>query len=77
MSHGRYEPEGHRRPTIGEGMPALERIARIAEANGVGGDLTWLSAEEVHELEPVVSAVRGLWSPCHRNHRQPLADGGA
>jgi L-2-hydroxyglutarate oxidase LhgO len=48
--------------TADEEISALERIKSNAEANGVG-DLAWLSAAEVHELEPVVSAVRGLWSP--------------
>jgi L-2-hydroxyglutarate oxidase LhgO len=45
-----------------EEVPTLERIHQVAVANGVE-DLTWLSAGEVRELEPEVSAVRGLLSP--------------
>jgi L-2-hydroxyglutarate oxidase LhgO len=48
--------------TCPEEVPALERIHAVAVANGVE-DLVWLSASEVKELEPQVSAVRGLLSP--------------
>ena len=48
--------------TSSEEVPTLERIHNVAVANGVE-DLTWLSASEVKELEPEVSAVRGLLSP--------------
>jgi len=59
---------GHRR--IGKIIVATsdDQIARLEEdkaratANGVG-DLEWLSAAEVHALEPAVIAVRGLISP--------------
>jgi len=47
--------------TCEEEVPALEHIRSAAAANGV--DLGWLEAAEVRELEPEVSAVRGLWSP--------------
>jgi L-2-hydroxyglutarate oxidase LhgO len=40
----------------------LEHIKVVAAANGVG-DLTWLSPEEVRELEPAVACKRGLASP--------------
>jgi L-2-hydroxyglutarate oxidase LhgO len=43
-------------------VPALEKILAQAQANGVG-DLTWLEAHEIAELEPAVRAVRGLFSP--------------
>jgi len=43
-------------------VPALERLKAQAEANGVG-DLEWLEASRVAELEPAVRAVRGLFSP--------------
>jgi L-2-hydroxyglutarate oxidase LhgO len=48
--------------TSEEEIPALERIHRVAVANGVE-DLAWLSAGEVTALEPAVSSVRGLLSP--------------
>jgi L-2-hydroxyglutarate oxidase LhgO len=48
--------------TCDEEVPALERIQKVAAANGVT-DLAWLSAAEVAELEPAVKAVRGLLSP--------------
>jgi L-2-hydroxyglutarate oxidase LhgO len=48
--------------TSAEEIPALERIQSVAEANGVD-NLRWLSASEVHALEPEVSSVRGLLSP--------------
>jgi L-2-hydroxyglutarate oxidase LhgO len=59
---------GHRR--IGKIIVAAseQQIARLDEdkaraaANGVG-DLEWLSADEVKELEPAVVAARGLLSP--------------
>jgi L-2-hydroxyglutarate oxidase LhgO len=47
--------------TCEEEVPALDHIRNAAAANGV--DLGWLDASEVQELEPEVSAVRGLWSP--------------
>jgi L-2-hydroxyglutarate oxidase LhgO len=47
--------------TCEEELPALEHIRTAAAANGV--ELGWLDAAEVRELEPEVSAVRGLWSP--------------
>jgi L-2-hydroxyglutarate oxidase LhgO len=43
-------------------IPALERLKRQAEDNGVT-DLSWLSRTEVRDLEPAVSCVRGLLSP--------------
>ena len=43
-------------------VPALEKILLQAQANGVG-DLEWLDARRVAELEPAVRAVRGLFSP--------------
>src|SRR6185295_3368692 len=43
-------------------IPALERIRRLAEANGVH-DLVPLSAADVRSLEPAVVAVRGVFSP--------------
>jgi len=43
-------------------IPALERLGRLAEANGVH-DLVPLSAEDVRSLEPAVVAVRGVLSP--------------
>jgi len=48
--------------TSAEEVPALERIRAGAAACGVD-NLQWLSAEEVHALEPEVKAVRGLLSP--------------
>jgi L-2-hydroxyglutarate oxidase LhgO len=43
-------------------ISVLEGIARQAALNGVS-DLTWLDRYELHELEPQVTAVRGLLSP--------------
>jgi L-2-hydroxyglutarate oxidase LhgO len=40
----------------------LERIKRQAAENGVG-DLVWLSAAEVHDVEPAVVCLRALASP--------------
>ena len=48
--------------TRDEERPALARIARQAEANGVT-DLVELSARDVARLEPAVRAVAGLFSP--------------
>jgi L-2-hydroxyglutarate oxidase LhgO len=48
--------------TSAEEVSTLERIHKVALANGVD-DLTWLSAAEVTQLEPEVVAVRGLLSP--------------
>jgi L-2-hydroxyglutarate oxidase LhgO len=43
-------------------LPALERISRAAQGNGVT-DLVSLSASEVSRLEPAVFSVGGLLSP--------------
>ncbi|HET9959495.1 MAG TPA: NAD(P)/FAD-dependent oxidoreductase [Polyangiaceae bacterium] len=43
-------------------IPVLDRLLTQARENGVH-DLVPLSADEVHELEPKVVAVRGLLSP--------------
>lgn len=43
-------------------IATLERLARLAEANGVR-DLVPLSAQDVRSLEPTVVAVRGVFSP--------------
>ena len=43
-------------------LPALEKLAAQAKANGVL-DLEWLDAARVAELEPSVRAVRGVFSP--------------
>lgn len=43
-------------------LATLERIARLAEANGVE-DLVELSASDVRAMEPAVSALRGVFSP--------------
>ena len=43
-------------------VPALQSIERMAVANGVT-DLTWLTADEVHALEPELKAVTALSSP--------------
>ncbi len=48
--------------TSEEEIPALQRVAETARANGVT-DLRHLSAAEVHRLEPEVRAVSGLLSP--------------
>ena len=45
-----------------EQRPKLEALQRSAAANGVT-DLEWLTADEVHGLEPAVRAAAGLWSP--------------
>lgn len=42
-------------------IPALHSLHVNAAANGV--ELQWLNAEQVHELEPDVKAVAGLFSP--------------
>ena len=47
--------------TCDEEVAALEHIRSAAAANGV--ELEWLDVDAVRELEPAVSAVRGLWSP--------------
>ncbi|HEV7612681.1 MAG TPA: NAD(P)/FAD-dependent oxidoreductase [Steroidobacteraceae bacterium] len=43
-------------------IPALEAIENMARANGVN-DLTWLTADEAHVLEPELDAVAALSSP--------------
>ena len=43
-------------------IPVLERLKAQAEANGVL-DLCWLDGTEISELEPAITAVRGLLSP--------------
>jgi L-2-hydroxyglutarate oxidase LhgO len=43
-------------------VSTLERLRRLAEANGVR-DLVALSAADVRSLEPAVVAVRGIFSP--------------
>ncbi len=48
--------------TRDEDLPALAKIREHAANNGVG-DLEPLNAEQVHALEPKVTAVAGLWSP--------------
>jgi L-2-hydroxyglutarate oxidase LhgO len=48
--------------TSDDEIPTLERLKAQAEANGVD-DLVWLDRAEIFELEPLVSAVRGLLSP--------------
>jgi L-2-hydroxyglutarate oxidase LhgO len=48
--------------TTDEEIPALERLARQAEVNGVD-DLGWLGEHEIRSLEPDVRAVRALHSP--------------
>ncbi|MDB4976259.1 MAG: dependent oxidoreductase [Myxococcaceae bacterium] len=45
-----------------EELAALAKIREHAAQNGVT-DLVPLSADEVHDLEPKVIAVAGLWSP--------------
>ncbi|QJD59516.1 NAD(P)/FAD-dependent oxidoreductase [Pseudomonas sp. gcc21] len=42
-------------------IAALQALHDNASANGV--ELQWLNAEQVHELEPDVKAVAGLFSP--------------
>lgn len=48
--------------TRDEDLAALAKIREHAAQNGVT-DLRPLSADEVHALEPRVTAVAGLWSP--------------
>jgi L-2-hydroxyglutarate oxidase LhgO len=48
--------------TRDEEIGVLERLKVQAEANGVS-DLLWLDRAEIHALEPLVVAVRGLLSP--------------
>jgi L-2-hydroxyglutarate oxidase LhgO len=48
--------------TRDEEVEQLAKIREHASQNGVN-DLRPMSAEEVHELEPHVTAVAGLWSP--------------
>jgi L-2-hydroxyglutarate oxidase LhgO len=43
-------------------IPALERIAAAARANGVD-DLEWLGAALTRRLEPELHCVAALWSP--------------
>jgi L-2-hydroxyglutarate oxidase LhgO len=43
-------------------VPRLQEIKARSIANGVN-DLSWLSPDEVQELEPMVRSVRGLYSP--------------
>lgn len=43
-------------------LERLESIRENARKSGAG-ELTWLSADEVHKLEPNVHCVAGLWSP--------------
>ena len=43
-------------------LPALERIAAAARANGVD-DVEWLSATQAKRLEPELQCVAALWSP--------------
>ena len=43
-------------------VPTLERLSRLAEANGVR-DLVALSAADIQSLEPALVAVRGMFSP--------------
>jgi L-2-hydroxyglutarate oxidase LhgO len=45
-----------------EELPALDQILKKAEQNGVR-DLGWVDQNELRELEPEVTAVRGLFSP--------------
>jgi L-2-hydroxyglutarate oxidase LhgO len=48
--------------TRDEEIPSLEKLLKHANDNGVG-DLEWLDAAAIRELEPEVVAVRGLLSP--------------
>lgn len=43
-------------------LPELEKLARQAEANGVG-DLKWLSAQQAREIEPQLRCIAALLSP--------------
>lgn len=58
-----HQPIGKILVAVSEGeLETLERLRRLAEANGVG-DLVALSAEDVRALEPAIVAVRGILSP--------------
>jgi L-2-hydroxyglutarate oxidase LhgO len=48
--------------TANDEIATLEKYRRQAELNGVD-DLSWLSAADVHALEPNVRAVAGVLSP--------------
>ena len=48
--------------TSDEQMPELERLKKVAAANGVP-DLEWLTPQEVTAEEPAVFCVGALWSP--------------
>lgn len=48
--------------TCDEEIPALERLAATARANGVA-DIVHLSAQEVRRREPEVTAAAGVYSP--------------
>ena len=43
-------------------LPTLEHYHQLASRNGVG-EITWLAAEQVRELEPAVRCVRALHIP--------------
>lgn len=43
-------------------FPVLEAYQQQALANEVG-ELPWMTQHEVHEIEPAVSCVGGIWSP--------------
>ena len=43
-------------------FPVLEAYQQQALENGVG-ELPWLTEREVHEKEPAVACVGGIWSP--------------
>ncbi|MGB0629233.1 MAG: NAD(P)/FAD-dependent oxidoreductase [Alphaproteobacteria bacterium] len=45
-----------------EQLPELEQLKANAAANGVE-DLTWMTPQEVIEMEPAVFCVGALWSP--------------
>jgi len=48
--------------TSDDQIPELERLKKVAAANGVP-DLEWRTPEEVAEVEPAVFCVGALWSP--------------
>lgn len=48
--------------TSDEQMPELERLKKVAAANGVP-DLEWRTPQEVTDEEPAVFCVGALWSP--------------
>jgi L-2-hydroxyglutarate oxidase LhgO len=48
--------------TSDDQMPELERLKKVAAANGVP-DLEWRTPVEVAEAEPAVYCVGALWSP--------------